>query len=306
VWQRITNNIRRVRVLHRALAISSPDVVIAFGEQTNVLTILASRGLSIPVVISDRVDPRQYTPGTAWRLLRRLVYSRSSIVVVQTERTRAFLAGCFRAKFVVIPNPIAACPTAQPEDSTEDQTVVAMGRLEHQKGFDVLLRAFATFVRLVPHWRLIIIGTGTQENELQRLAKDLDLHDNVAFVGTLQNPRVWLQRASIFALSSRFEGFPNALAEAMACGKAVVATDCPTGPRELTEDGKAGVLVPVDDVGALANAFVRLATDPELRQRLGRAARTAMEAYRPDRVIRQWEYLLHQLPQKLNQPPTSS
>lgn len=306
VGQRVTNNIRRVRVLRRALRTLSPDVVIAFGEQTNVLTIVASRGLGIPVVVSERVDPRQYTPGGAWRLLRGLVYPRSSAVVVQTERTRAFLSERFRAKFVVIPNPIAACPIAPLEDSPEDHTVVGMGRLEPQKGFDLLIQAFAKLVCLASDWRLIIIGAGTQKGALLRLAEDLHVHGKVTFVGTLPNPRVLLQRASIFVLPSRFEGFPNALAEAMACGKAVVAADCPTGPRELTRDGRAGVLVPVDDVGALADALAGLASDPELRQRLGSAARTAVEAYRPEIVVQQWEQLLRQLPRKYNQPRTSS
>jgi glycosyltransferase involved in cell wall biosynthesis len=163
-----------------------------------------------------------------------------------------------------------------------------MGRLVPQKGFDVVIRAFARAADQLTGWRLIIAGEGPERRALEALAEELGIDDRVALPGMVRDNYALLGRASIFVAASRFEGFPNALAEAMACGRAVVATDCPTGPRELTLDGTAGLLVRVDDHVAVSEALVRLGRDAYLRQRFGAAAAHAMTRYELGAVLKQW------------------
>jgi glycosyltransferase involved in cell wall biosynthesis len=214
------------------------------------------------------------------------------MIVVQTERTREYLRSRVTAPVVVIPNPVAPAAEVTTDNQDRDAVILAIGRLQPQKGFDVLLRAFAQASARLASWRLAIAGEGPLRPELAEIARELRVDDRVTFLGVVPDIRPLLQRAGIFALTSRFEGFPNALAEAMAHGCAVVATNCPTGPAELISDGASGLLVPVDDVAALTGALDRLAADAGLRRRLGRAAEQAVTPYRVDRIVQQWNRLL--------------
>lgn len=286
------NNLGRIRRLRAELRRQAPDLIVSFGDRTNILTLFASRTLDVPVVISERVDPRLYSPGAVWSALRRAVYPLAATVVVQTERTREYLRSRLKAPLVVIPNPISEPDGATSDDDVRDAVIVAIGRLQPQKGFDVLLRGFSRMSSRFSNWRLLIVGDGPLRQLLEDTARSLTVSDRVSFPGLVPETGSILRRAGIFASTSRFEGFPNALAEAMAHGCAVVATDCPTGPAELIDDGVSGLLVPVDDVDALGAALDRLAGDPGLRRRLGSAAAQAVAPYRPDRIVQQWNRLL--------------
>ena len=286
------NNWVRIRRLRAELQRQAPDVIVSFGDRTNVVTLLASRSLGVPVVVSERVDPRRYSPGAIWTVLRGATYSWAATIVVQTDRTRDYLRSRLKTPLVVIPNPVTVADEVNGGNGVRDATVVAIGRLQPQKGFDVLLRAFAGTSSGFANWRLLIVGDGPLRQDLEDTSRALGVSDRVRFLGLLPETRSVLHRAGIFALTSRFEGFPNALAEAMAHRCAVIATDCPTGPAELIDDGASGLLVPVDDVEALTAALERLAGDPDLRRRLGVAAHQAILPYRTERVVQQWNRLL--------------
>ncbi|MEF8823758.1 MAG: glycosyltransferase [Desulfohalobiaceae bacterium] len=152
----------------------------------------------------------------------------------------------------------------------EPALIVAVGRLTRQKGFDVLLSAFAELLR---HRRasLLILGEGPERQKLERQAEELGLGDRVHLPGFDANPYAYLARADLFVLSSRFEGSPNVLKEALALGTPVVATDCRSGPREILKDGRYGPLVPVDDPKSLAEAMERVLAAPPDRESLPRA-----------------------------------
>lgn len=154
--------------------------------------------------------------------------------------------------------------------------IISVGRLEFQKGFDILLKA-VNLIKDKITFQLLIIGDGSLKHNLEKLRDQLKLNDTVKFEGFKPNPFPYYKWADIYILSSRFEGFPNVLVEAMACGKACIASDCKTGPYELTEMGKLGLLYAVDDYHALASAIIRLAKDPELRIRLGQLGKAKIE-----------------------------
>jgi glycosyltransferase involved in cell wall biosynthesis len=163
-----------------------------------------------------------------------------------------------------------------------------MGRLVHQKGFDTLIAAFGTIAERWPDWSLTIVGEGPERGALERMARDAGCAGRVHFAGRVNDPRPVLSTASVFVLPSRFEGFPNALVEAMASGCAVVATDCPSGPAEIVEDGHDGILVPVDRSDRLAAALEDLLDNEQRRVTLGAAARIAVRRFNLAAVAAQW------------------
>ena len=170
--------------------------------------------------------------------------------------------------------------------------ILGVGRLTPQKGFDRLVRAFAPVAAAHPEWTLRICGNGPRRVPLRHLVRRLALATRVQRPGAVERIDKEMTRASVYVLSSRFEGFPMVLLEAMSMGLAIVSFDCPTGPRELLDDSRTGLLVPEGDVAALAAAIERVVTDRELRARLGAAAREASRVYAPDRVGARWRELL--------------
>jgi len=294
----VFQNLRRVRALREAIRTSRPDVVISFMNTVNVLTLMATIGLGVPTIVSERVDPRAHPIGRAWSLLRTHWYSRAYAVVVQTRSVAECMSEAMRIRRCeVIPNPLAPAltslegrVTAQPR-GTMSRTIVAMGRLVEQKGFDLLIEAFASTRPHESGWRLVIIGDGPQHTVLGSIATKLGVDDIVEFAGRIGRPEVVLRTAQIFALSSRYEGFPNALLEAMALGVACVATDCRSGPADIIRHGVDGLLVPSEDVAALAAAIKSLMDDDVLRAELATRAIEVRERFSVDRIAAQWDAL---------------
>lgn len=169
--------------------------------------------------------------------------------------------------------------------------ILAVGRLVRQKDYPLLLRAFSR-IRKKHRARLIILGEGEQRSNLERLAERLGIREDVDFPGFTKNPFPFMRQCTVFALSSRFEGLPGALIQAMACGAPAVATDCPSGPSEIIEQGRSGILVPVGDEQELAAALDRLLDDPGLRASLSEAGRKATRAFNVSSMIRHYESAL--------------
>lgn len=288
------NTLRQIVVLRRALKRAAPDTVISFIVKTNLLTLLATRGLGFPVIVSDRLDPRAHPLSLAWRILRRLLYPRATHVVAQTQTALSFYPDRIRHRGRVIPNPIPEPPSRGPAGGPQvtGPRIVALGRLHPQKGFDLLLRAFNEVLPRHPDWSLEIWGEGPERSALEGLVHDLSLKSSVRLPGLTTAPYDVLRSADLFVLSSRREGFPNALCEAMACGLPVVSFDCPSGPREIIRDGIDGLLVPPEDAQELARAMDRLMSDPEQRGWLASRAPEVLDRFSIDGVMATWDRLL--------------
>jgi GalNAc-alpha-(1->4)-GalNAc-alpha-(1->3)-diNAcBac-PP-undecaprenol alpha-1,4-N-acetyl-D-galactosaminyltransferase len=286
----------RVLRLRDELRRSRPDVVISFMDTTNVLTILASRGLGIPVIISERNDPRRHAMGLAWNTLRSLLYRRADALVVQSSALRDWAREvAVDARVDIIPNPINPefnGSTKEAGRRGSGRTIVAMGRLVRQKGFDLLIEAFARCAGQHPEWSLVILGEGEERSNLESLISAMGLQDRVRLAGKVPQPSHILGQADLFVLSSRFEGFPNALMEAMACKLAVISTDCPNGPRDIVRDGVDGLLIPPDDVNALAKGMDRLMANPMERQRLGAGATEVVKRFSIEKIMSMWDELV--------------
>jgi glycosyltransferase involved in cell wall biosynthesis len=191
-------------------------------------------------------------------------------------------------------------PNALPElgggtAALDEKVVVAAGRLTGQKGFDLLIRAFALVAREEPSWRLRIYGEGAQRAELEQLIAELGVGENVSLMGATTEIGEEMARGSVFALSSRFEGFGMVLVEAMSKGLPVVSFDCPRGPGEIVEDGVDGVLVANGDVRAFARALIDLMRDPERRRAFGEAGLVKSRSYEIGTIGGRWDALLDEL-----------
>ncbi|HLW53654.1 MAG TPA: glycosyltransferase family 4 protein [Candidatus Angelobacter sp.] len=289
IFQALYRNLHRLRSLRQAIRKSDPDVVISFMDSVNVLTILATRGLHRTLIISERTDPSLYKIGRAWNALRRL-YSLADLLVCPTQNTVDRFRAISRVHGVGIPNPIhlPARPAAQRPPRARHR-IIAMGRLVPQKGFDLLLSAFAAVADRHPDWDVTIYGEGPLLSALQSQADALKIGSRVHFAGTVSDPFTQFLSADMFVFSSRFEGFGMALAEAMACGLPVVSFDCPEGPGQIIRDGIDGILVPPQDVAALARTLDRLMGDPQERQRLAQRAPEVRERFSLERALAGWQ-----------------
>jgi len=289
---------------------SRADLIVSFLWATNLAAVAARRkaGLRTPLILCERLSLDGAEEGAFRTLLRRAgtfalhrfadrVTANSVALARQVERA----AGLPPGSVVTIPNPIdldglralAADPDAVPPEATSwpRPWTVAVGRLHRQKGFDVLIRAFATSGAA---GTLVLVGDGTERDSLRRTAVGAGVSERVVFTGFLRNPHAVLARADVFVLPSRYEGFPNALVEAMALERPCIATRCPTGPEEIVDDGRTGLLVPVDDEGALGRSVVRLLHDAALRERLGEAARARVEDYDVRTIVGLFETLFRE------------
>ncbi|MBD1896891.1 MULTISPECIES: glycosyltransferase family 4 protein [unclassified Coleofasciculus] len=293
----IWNNLKCIQVLRVAIADSQPDAVISFIDKNNILTLLATRGLHIPVVVSERIHPAMYSIGGVRGLLRQWIYPKANRVVGVTARALSYFSAQIQSRSYVIPNPVIFINTNQTESAKliTKPSLIAVGRLDSQKGFDLLLQAFALLKVCYPDWTLTILGEGALRTELEALRNQLGLSNRVHLPGRVKNIYEFLKQADIFVMSSRFEGFPNALCEAMACGLPVISTDCPSGPREIIRDGVDGILVQNGNVDALAAAMERLMSNEAERQRLASRATQVMDRFSLEKIMEMWENLLDQV-----------
>jgi glycosyltransferase involved in cell wall biosynthesis len=233
----------------------------------------------------------------------RICYPRADAVTVLTENIKQEWADNFinSNKVHVIHNPV------RPQDSRDlplpawlpDKFICCMGRLHRQKGFDLLFALLPAIFAKFPDYKLVILGEGVERDCLQEQLKNLGLEDKVLLPGFIANPHVIMRAADLFVFPSRWEGFPNALLEAMSLGMAVISFDCPSGPGVLIRHEANGILVPTGDGDALREQIERLLGDEALRSSLGAQARHDINlSCRQEHIMAAWESLIDRIGQK--------
>lgn len=291
----VLGKLMQIRTRHRAIADCvadlSPDVVLSFCDRTNVDLLLALRRGGPPLVVSERSDPARQSLGWFWNTVRRKIYYRAAAVVALTEAAARYLR-TFADPVVVIPSAVDRPPsTSDRKLASSQKTIVGAGRLEHEKGFDRLLSAFAQATAHAPKWRLVIYGDGSQLDALISQANSLGIHDRVEFPGWVRPLQGPLSRATLFCLPSRYEGFPSALLEAMSLGVPAISVDCESGPRVIIDHGRNGLLVD-SSVEGLCEGITRMIRNAEEREKLGRSGIEIADQFDWDSMVDRYESLL--------------
>ena len=285
----IKANIIRIKSLRGTIRNLSPDILVSFMLETNVVMVMACVSLKIPLFICEHTDPRFVRHKLPWRVLRRLTYRFSSQVVVLNQYMKTWFEQVVGKRIRVIANPIKVQLSENFVPAVPDPYILATGRLVPSKCFDDLIRLFANLTPQFPEWRLVIIGEGELMSTLQSQVEALGLEKVVYLVGSTSKVHDWMQKAEIFVSTSKLEAFPMVVSEAMMCSTPVVVVEYNEGARELVPPHSGFVLKKADEQFEMAMA--ELMQDVSKRKTMGRCAAKEIEKYSEKRVMGQWRAL---------------
>lgn len=296
----IGNSVRRVWRIRQVLKHLKPDVAIGIMTTSSCLLALAGRGLNIRLIGAERSYPPALSLGRAWQLMRHVAYHCLDAVVAQTEEGAAWLrANTWAKRVVALSNPVALpLPVTEPRLEpgailpAGTKMLLAVGRLSNEKQLHLLIDSFAVLAALHPDWQLVILGEGPMRPALEAQLRTSCLAGRVHLPGRVGNPGDWMLRAELTVMTSAFEGFPNALLEAMAYGTPGVSFDCKTGPAEIIRPGLNGMLVPERNIQRLTDTLGALMQDPERRARMAGEALKLQITFGLDEVSEAWIELL--------------
>jgi GalNAc-alpha-(1->4)-GalNAc-alpha-(1->3)-diNAcBac-PP-undecaprenol alpha-1,4-N-acetyl-D-galactosaminyltransferase len=295
----IFSYMRRLFALRRLVLNFEPDVIVSFLPNVNVAAILGSRLSGIPIIVCERTDPTSHPLPVFWRYATRWLYPYADMVTVQTDAVaRKAITLYPRAKLIrSIPNPLPSGVTAVTHQPAPGRKrILSLGRLTAEKQVWRIVDAFADLCCEFEDWDLEIRGDGPKKAAITEQIKKQNLEGRVFVLGRTSVPWDVMARSSAFIMASRYEGFPNALLEAMGIGLPCVTFDCPSGPREISDHGRNALLVPLNDQEALVAAMRQVMCDENLRTGLGaRARNSVLQRYGLDAVLAQWNDLFAQV-----------
>lgn len=288
----------QLRALRSFIKRGKYDLCVSFLNPASYMLILATRGLNTKVLLSERGDPYELINSKS-------IFIKTIFKIVQNADGYVFQTGgaakCYSKKAqersVVIPNPMPDKVIPEPCLGEREKVIVTASRMDfHQKRQDVLINAFAKIAPKYHDYVLRLYGDGPDMEKIQQIAKDTGYGDRIEFMGVSKNVLENIRDASIFVLSSDFEGIPNALLEAMACGLPCISTDCsPGGARVIIEDGENGIITPCGDADALSEAMEKLIEDKELSQKFSSNAVKVTEIFSKDIVFSKWKSFMEEM-----------
>lgn len=291
--KRYASLFRRIRCLRQAIKELSPDFVLSFLDLVNIQVILASLGLGHRVTVCERTNPFIRPLPTFYKTLRRLVYPLAASVIVQTQGARKYFSYLSDENIRVIPNVLRSLlPLPQ---SLQNHKIISVGRLCYFKGFDLLVRAFANLHEDFPDYFVEIYGEGSERNRLENLIKEKGLEDKIVLKGVSNEIEKVLQKAHLFVFPSRFEGFPNALTEALAMGLPCLSSDT-SGCADLIDSGKNGLLFKSGDVDSLTKGLSNLLANEAMQKSFSEEAVKVRERLAPEVIYPLWDALLPHSP----------
>lgn len=279
----------RFPMIRESIRSFKPDIVLSFQTKTNIYCLLGAAGLGVPVIVSEHSYRWARSISRRTDILRRIVYTSARQVVVLTNEDLGNYRGLRNISTIPNPNPFHDTPSLRPPKTN---TIVAVGRIVELKGFDLLVEAISKIgSERLNGYKVLVVGEGQERGKLEAMVQAYGLSASISFVGQVRDMAPYYRAADIFVLSSRFEGLPMALIEAMAFGCAPIAFDCPVGPRAIITNGKDGVLVPPEDTDAMASAIEKIINSPADRERIGREAIASSSRFSIKAVADEWEKL---------------
>ena len=285
----IIKNKKRLKKLKAILKNKKPDIIVSFlPEPSYRVLFLKIFNRQLKVIVSVRNDPKVEYKSRINRLIMKLLYPLADGFVFQTKEAQEYFSKQIQNKSVIIPNPINEDFICEPYNGEREKIIVTVGRLEEQKNHKMLIEAFSKLPEEFKEYKLIIYGEGSLRNKLEEQINELKLKDRVLLPGQVDNVKEKIYKASLFVLSSKYEGMPNALMEAMALGIPCISTDCPCGgPRFLIKNGYNGYLVPVNDTCSLRKTMQNVLNknQTEARQKVHKIA----VDLHPNKINKEWE-----------------
>lgn len=291
---RLLNILKRLFLLRKTIKNLKPDVIVSFVDITNLTTILAGLGIQIPIIVCERTNPAYHFIAAFYNILRKYLYKLPHSVVVQTLSSANYFQGLINVK--IIPNMVKRIETQPKRITQKVQKIISVGRLCPFKGFDTLIHAFSKVLKTHPDLTLTIYGEGAERQNLETLIQDLNLKGKVHLPGITTAVEDALLDGDMFVFPSLYEGFPNALCEAMAVGLPVIASDC-SGNVDIVREGVDGRLFPKGDHSKLANIMLELIHDQAQRTHLSKGALEITQRFHPDHIFHQWDQLVLQATQ---------
>jgi GalNAc-alpha-(1->4)-GalNAc-alpha-(1->3)-diNAcBac-PP-undecaprenol alpha-1,4-N-acetyl-D-galactosaminyltransferase len=291
-FQSLKLNILLTKRIYKILKKENVNIAIGFITSANILATIAAKLYRIPCIISERNNPLVENVPKFWVVLRKYFYPMADSVVLQTKGVKKIYEKKIKPhKITILPNPISLELSKLRDDSIEKEKIIlTVGRLDKNKCQEDLIKAFNTIES--KDWKVEIVGDGYKKEDLLKQINDYNLEDKIKITSKVKRIDKYYNRASIFVFTSKTEGFPNVLLEAMDYGLPCISTDCNFGPSDLIEDGKNGYLVPINNVDILKNRLEYLMNDEKLRNRISQNARKTTEQYHSGIVVNQWEKLI--------------
>lgn len=296
--KRIIRNLRRVRKLKNIIKKNKPEIIVSFLPEPNFLNLILKSKFKIPIIISIRNDPKEEYKSNLYNRLMKKYYPQADAIVYQTEEAKNFFRNIIGNNVIqeIIPNPINEEFIERPYKGIRKKIIVTVGRLQEQKNHKLLIDAFEKVSNQIPDYKLVIYGDGNKKQELETYIKSKNLLDKVMLAGNTKEVKKHIYDASLFILSSDYEGMPNALIEAMALGLPVISTDCPCGgPKFLIDNGKNGILVKVKDVEAMSKAILKVLENKNYADYLSMNASKIAETLNPTKINNEWKKIIEKI-----------
>jgi glycosyltransferase involved in cell wall biosynthesis len=294
--------LRRAKTFRAIVRRVRPQAIICFQHGPYLALRLYTLGLGIPLIAAERNAPTQFEHTRAGRIRRFVAFNSfrfARALIVQSEGCRKLYPVFLRDRIITIPNPVFPAPVmAQPDCADQEARfhILSVGRLSYQKNYTSLISAFVRVAVMFPEWDLVIVGEGEQRQDLESMIAQSGLVGRIKLPGTVTDTSRYYGKAHLFCLPSRWEGFPNALAEALAHGLPSIGYAGCAGTNELIEDGRTGLLAAGNgDAKSLADVLTLLMRDHERRRRMGAAGRESMQSFATDVIFDAWESTLERI-----------
>ena len=280
--------------LRRYIKETQPDYIVSFLTNVNIGAIISSLGLNIPVFASERTYPPFNNWPILYNILRRIFYPRATCIIMQTQDGMEWLENAIpSAKGAIVENPVIhPLPIPKIRNSnllTTRKILLSVARLSKEKNIDIIIQAFNEIKDKYLDWDLVILGEGSERNKLESIIKKNNLNNRIHLVGRTDDPDFWYKQASVFVMYSKFEGFPNALVEAMSYGLPVISSRCKTGPEDILNHQENGLLVELkSSPKKLEEAIEFMIDNPKLAMRMGETAKVVRENYTIQKISNKW------------------
>lgn len=276
------SKLQKIKEIRKILKSVRPNIVIPFITYVGILVNIAKIGLPIKVVETIRIDPRYSPQSIIQRTIRNISVFISKRCIVQNKEQLAYFPKFIQKKIGIFPNPVSNDFINQEKifHSNKINNIIAVGRLEEQKNFKLLIKSFSNIVKDNKEVNLKIYGDGKLKSSLNNYIKELGLQENIQLCGRTNNIVEVLKKSDLYILSSNAEGMPNSLMEAMALGLPCISTDCPTGPSDLITHGVNGRLIPIKDEEKLTKSIKHIINNPVESIKMGiNARKTIIDKY---------------------------